>query len=74
MIIELQQTTASKVAQALLHGRQVAGSPAMGMVMTMVVVCEEKDFPPPWTMRPRQPWNTRRGSSSWSVDVAGRRN
>ncbi|WP_392508366.1 glucose-6-phosphate dehydrogenase assembly protein OpcA [Naumannella halotolerans] len=45
MIIELQQTTASKVAQALLHGRQVAGSRAMGMVMTMVVVCEEKDFP-----------------------------
>ncbi|MGY4721197.1 glucose-6-phosphate dehydrogenase assembly protein OpcA [Naumannella huperziae] len=44
MIIELADTTASQISQALLRARRSAGSPAMGMVMTMVVVCDEKTF------------------------------
>ncbi|MEU8221719.1 glucose-6-phosphate dehydrogenase assembly protein OpcA [Kribbella sp. NPDC048915] len=41
MIIDLTDTTASEIASALLRARRNAGSPAMGMVGTIVVVVDE---------------------------------
>ncbi len=41
MTIDLTSTNASKIASALLLGRRHAGSPAMGMVLTLVVVADE---------------------------------
>ncbi|WP_371401919.1 glucose-6-phosphate dehydrogenase assembly protein OpcA [Kribbella sp. NBC_00662] len=41
MIIDLTDTTSSEIASALLKARRHAGSPAMGMVGTIVVVVDE---------------------------------
>jgi glucose-6-phosphate dehydrogenase assembly protein OpcA len=41
MIIDLTSTTSSGIASALLKARRNAGSPAMGMVGTIVVVVDE---------------------------------
>ncbi|TCM42601.1 glucose-6-phosphate dehydrogenase assembly protein OpcA [Kribbella sp. VKM Ac-2568] len=41
MIIDLTSTTSSEIASALLKARRNAGSPAMGMVGTVVVVVDE---------------------------------
>lgn len=41
MIIDLTSTTSSEIASALLRARRSAGSPAMGMVGTVVVVVDE---------------------------------
>ena len=41
MIIDLTATTSSEIAAALLKARRNAGSPAMGMVGTIVVVADE---------------------------------
>ena len=41
MIIDLTSTTSSEIASALLKARRSAGSPAMGMVGTIVVVVDE---------------------------------
>jgi glucose-6-phosphate dehydrogenase assembly protein OpcA len=43
MGIELTGTNASQIASALLAERRKAGSPAMGMVLTFVVVTDEGD-------------------------------
>jgi glucose-6-phosphate dehydrogenase assembly protein OpcA len=43
MAIELTSTNASEIAGALLSERRKAGSPTMGMVMTLLVVMEEGD-------------------------------
>ncbi len=43
MAVDLTSTNASKIASALLLERRRAGSPAMGMVMTFVVVTDEGD-------------------------------
>jgi glucose-6-phosphate dehydrogenase assembly protein OpcA len=43
MRINLTDTTASAIAAELLQARRRAGSPAMGMVLTLVVVADEKD-------------------------------
>jgi glucose-6-phosphate dehydrogenase assembly protein OpcA len=42
-VIELQQTTSSEIAAEFVRARRRAGSPAMGMVMTLVFVVEEED-------------------------------
>jgi len=39
--IDLTETSASEVASALVRARRAAGSPAMGMVLTLVVVTDE---------------------------------
>lgn len=39
---ELADTTSAQIAAALLDARRAAGSPAMGMVMTLVVVVDEE--------------------------------
>ena len=41
--IRLEDTGANAIASALVRARRNAGSPAMGMVMTLVVVVPEKD-------------------------------
>ncbi len=41
MIIDLTGTTSSEIASALIKARRNAGSPAMGMVGTIVVVADE---------------------------------
>lgn len=43
MSTELTNTNASKIGQALLAARRQAGSPSMGMVLTFVVVTDERD-------------------------------
>jgi glucose-6-phosphate dehydrogenase assembly protein OpcA len=43
MRIDLNDTTAGTVAAELLQARRRAGSPAMGMVLTLVVVVDEKE-------------------------------
>lgn len=44
MIITLNETNSAKISSALLRARRSAGSPAMGMVLTLIIVCDEKDF------------------------------
>jgi glucose-6-phosphate dehydrogenase assembly protein OpcA len=42
--VELKSTNASRIASALLQERRKAGSPAMGMVLTFVVVVTEDEL------------------------------
>ncbi|MDX5398301.1 MAG: glucose-6-phosphate dehydrogenase assembly protein OpcA, partial [Actinomycetes bacterium] len=42
-MIELTDTTASAIAAEFVKARRRAGSPAMGMVMTLVIVVDEDD-------------------------------
>ncbi len=43
MSTELSNTNASEIGHALLAARRKAGSPSMGMVLTLVVVTDERD-------------------------------
>ncbi|GGZ38922.1 glucose-6-phosphate dehydrogenase assembly protein OpcA [Streptomyces poonensis] len=43
MRIDLTDTTASKINKALVQGRRAIGTPAVGMVLTMVVVTDEEN-------------------------------
>jgi glucose-6-phosphate dehydrogenase assembly protein OpcA len=42
-VIEMTETTSSAIAAEFVRARRRAGSPAMGMVMTLVFVVEEED-------------------------------
>ena len=42
-MIELTDTTSSKIAAEFVRSRVRAGSPAMGMVMTLIIVTPEDD-------------------------------
>ena len=44
MTIVLTDTTSAQISAALLKARRNAGSPSMGMVLTLIVVCDEKDY------------------------------
>ena len=44
MIITLDDTTSAKISAALLRARRTSGSPAQGMVLTLIVVCEEAEY------------------------------
>ena len=44
MIITLDGTTSSKISAALLRARRSAGSPAQGLVLTLIVVCDQSEF------------------------------
>jgi glucose-6-phosphate dehydrogenase assembly protein OpcA len=44
-MIELENTNSAKIAAALVHARRMAGSPAMGMVMTLVIVASDEAAP-----------------------------
>ncbi|MEU5086365.1 glucose-6-phosphate dehydrogenase assembly protein OpcA [Streptomyces sp. NPDC021356] len=43
MKIDLTDTTASKINKALVQGRRAIGTPAVGMVLTMVIVADEEN-------------------------------
>ncbi|SBT88270.1 glucose-6-phosphate dehydrogenase assembly protein OpcA [Streptomyces sp. DI166] len=43
MKIDLTDTTASKINKALVKGRRALGTPAVGMVLTMVIVTDEEN-------------------------------
>ncbi|MEV8564111.1 glucose-6-phosphate dehydrogenase assembly protein OpcA [Streptomyces sp. NPDC051322] len=43
MKIDLTETTASKVNKALVQGRRASGTPAVGMVLTLVIVTDEEN-------------------------------
>ncbi|MFV0132667.1 glucose-6-phosphate dehydrogenase assembly protein OpcA [Streptomyces sp. HMX87] len=43
MRIDLTDTTASKINKALVQGRRAIGTPAVGMVLTIVVVTDEEN-------------------------------
>ncbi|MFF3374233.1 glucose-6-phosphate dehydrogenase assembly protein OpcA [Streptomyces sp. NPDC002680] len=43
MKIDLTDTTASKVNKALVKGRRAIGTPAVGMVLTLVIVTDEEN-------------------------------
>jgi glucose-6-phosphate dehydrogenase assembly protein OpcA len=45
LIITLENTTSAKISAALLRARRSAGSPAQGMVLTLIVVCDRSEFP-----------------------------
>ncbi len=44
MIVELENTTSAKISSSLVKARRSAGSPAMGMVLTLIIVAEEKEY------------------------------
>ncbi len=44
-MIELTDTTSSEIAAEFIRSRTRAGSPAMGMVMTLIIVAPEDDAP-----------------------------
>src|SRR5918994_4682554 len=44
MIIPLADTTSAKISEELLRARRSAGSPAQGMVLTLIIVCDESEF------------------------------
>jgi len=46
MRIHLNDTDSSKIAAELVRARRHAGSPAMGMVLTLIVVVDEKEADP----------------------------
>ncbi|MEG3626606.1 glucose-6-phosphate dehydrogenase assembly protein OpcA [Streptomyces poriticola] len=43
MRIDLSDTTSSKINKALVQGRRAIGTPAVGMVLTMVIVTDEEN-------------------------------
>ncbi|MEU6543000.1 glucose-6-phosphate dehydrogenase assembly protein OpcA [Streptomyces sp. NPDC046859] len=43
MKIDLTDTTSSKINKALVQGRRAIGTPAVGMVLTMVIVTDEEN-------------------------------
>jgi glucose-6-phosphate dehydrogenase assembly protein OpcA len=45
MIITLSDTTSAKISSALLSARRTAGSPASGMVLTLIIVSDEDEYP-----------------------------
>ena len=44
MIIPLADTTSAKISAELLRARRTAGSPAQGMVLTLIIVCDESEY------------------------------
>jgi len=44
MIITLDGTSSAKISAALLRARRTSGSPAQGMVLTLIVVSEEAEY------------------------------
>jgi glucose-6-phosphate dehydrogenase assembly protein OpcA len=44
MGVILTDTNAARISAALLNARRSAGSPAMGMVLTLLIVCDESEY------------------------------
>ena len=45
MIINLEGSTSAKISAELIRVRRSAGSPTQGMVLTLIIVCDESEFP-----------------------------
>jgi glucose-6-phosphate dehydrogenase assembly protein OpcA len=45
MILTLEGTSSSKISAELVRIRRSLGSPAQGMVLTLIIVCDESEFP-----------------------------
>lgn len=44
MIIKLSDANTAKISAALIRARRTAGNPAQGMVLTLIIVCDEADY------------------------------
>jgi glucose-6-phosphate dehydrogenase assembly protein OpcA len=44
MVVTLTNTNSAEIASALLTARRRAGSPAMGMILTLIIVCDESEY------------------------------
>ena len=44
MIIPLTRTTSAEISAELLRARRSAGGPAQGMVLTLIIVCDESEY------------------------------
>jgi glucose-6-phosphate dehydrogenase assembly protein OpcA len=44
MIVTLEGTTSAKISAELVRIRRSVGSPAQGMVLTLIIVCDESEF------------------------------
>ena len=44
MIISLNDTSSAKISAELLRARRSSGSPAQGMVLTLIIVCDESEY------------------------------
>jgi glucose-6-phosphate dehydrogenase assembly protein OpcA len=44
MAVTLTGTNSAKISAALIKARRSAGSPAMGMVLTLIIVCDESEY------------------------------
>jgi glucose-6-phosphate dehydrogenase assembly protein OpcA len=44
MAVTLTDTNSAKISAALIKARRSAGSPAMGMVLTLIIVCDESEY------------------------------
>ena len=65
MMIELTDTNSAGIAAEFVRARTRAGSPAMGMVMTLVIVVDEDERRRRDGGRPARPrTSTRRGCSA----------
>jgi glucose-6-phosphate dehydrogenase assembly protein OpcA len=42
--VSLTDTTSAEISAALLKARHNAGSPSLGMVLTLIIVCNEKEY------------------------------
>ena len=45
MILTLEGTSSAKISAELVRIRRSLGSPAQGMVLTLIIVCDESEFP-----------------------------
>ena len=57
-MMELTDTNASAIAAEFVRARTRAGSPAMGMVMTLIVVVDEDDADEAMTNARKAPTST----------------
>jgi glucose-6-phosphate dehydrogenase assembly protein OpcA len=45
MIISLTDTTSAEISSEMVRARRSVGYPAQGMVLTLIIVCDESEFP-----------------------------
>jgi glucose-6-phosphate dehydrogenase assembly protein OpcA len=45
MIVRLTDTTSAKISSEMVRARRSVGYPAQGMVLTLIIVCDESEFP-----------------------------
>lgn len=73
MKIDLTETTSSKINAALVQARRDIGTPAIGMVLTLVIVTDEENAYDALKSANDASHEHPRGSSSWSSGSAAPR-